>query len=415
MPEDNKPHRVRGPLASVDTANSSYRVGIRPFSALRGQHGRRTVVTDVNTVFEINGVNFVGNAGLAQLATLPVFSATLAVGTLESSRDRLVAQEVYAGSSVAFGTSDVVWGSVVARTGDTLTVLGASLLRANGTLTFRDTLSVNISASTKVTRQGQALTGNAASSTDISVGSRIAAFGTLAGSTLDASGSDDLVRLEYSTLTGTVNAAAAGNFTMTLQTINRRRAARYNFAGTGTSSANDASPSDYAINSGGLPLTGIGAGTPVRLRGFAQPFGQAPEDFDAQTVVNLTAVDANLLVDWNPPTTGAFASVSGTGLTLNLAGAPRLHHVRRAGVASDLTAAPYATTAPTLAPDSTGKGLFAIAEPANVTVYTTFDGYAQALSAALAAGKAATLLSAHGSFDDPSVALTAKSITAVLR
>ncbi len=414
-PDRVKPHRVRGPLVSVNTANSSYRAAIRPFHRHSVDHGQLTVQVSPSTLFEINGVNHQGNAGLAQLALLPTFSATLAIGNLDVSGRRFNAEEVYAGSSVPFGASDVIQGSVIQRSGNTLTVIGASLFRADGTLTFTDTLTVNVSSNTKVTRAGQIITGNGATIGEISVGSFITALGRLNGALLDASAAGDLVRLGMTTFAATANTVAAGSARLTVQRINGRPVSRYNFAGTGTIAGNDASPNDYQVNTGALSLAGITAGTPVRVRGFVQPFGQAPEDFDAQTVVNLSAVPGNLLVDWEPATPGPFTTATSTALGLNLTSAPTFHHVYRAGVAIDLKGTAYAATAPTVQPDSNGKGLFAIAQPGSVQVFTTFAGYVSALQLGLAGGKTADGMTAYGTFDDAAVAMTAYVVATKLK
>lgn len=411
-PDHSKPHRIRGPLVSVDTADSSYRVGIRPFHRLQGEHGRLSVHTDAQTLFEINGVNFQGAAGLLELQKLPLLTATLATGSLDIGNRRFNAQEVHAGSSVPFGTNDVVTGSVTARSGNTLTLIGASLLRANGVITYTDTLTVQVNETTKVTRSGEALTGATATVADLSVGSQITAFGALNGTVLSATTSNDLVRLGLSTVTGTAKNVAAGDTHLTLQTINGRSASRYNFAGTGNGAGNDADPSDYQVNTGSLSLSGINTGSPLRVRGFVTPFGQAPTDFQAKTIINITGVPASLLVDWDPPTATPFTSTTATTIGLDLSGAPNEHHVFRSGVKVDLKTPPYSATPPVLAATTDNKGLYAIARPGAVQVFTTFNSYVTALQAELTAGRTADRIAASGSFDDDTVTLTSNAITA---
>ena len=53
-----KPHRVRGPLLSVDQAASEFVVAIRPFHLLLGDFGPPTVRTDGNTTHEIDRVSY---------------------------------------------------------------------------------------------------------------------------------------------------------------------------------------------------------------------------------------------------------------------------------------------------------------------------------------------------------------------
>ena len=58
----------------------------------------------------------------------------------------------------------------------------------------------------------------------------------------------------------------------------------YDFSGTGTS-GNDAKPANYEVDTGTLTLDGIAVEQDVRTAGFPTPFGTAPSDYTAQTVV----------------------------------------------------------------------------------------------------------------------------------
>lgn len=411
-PQSPKIHRVRGPLKSVDTTAGTFRIALRPFHRVLGEFGGLSVSTATDTMFEINGTNYQGAAGLAQLALLPTATATVAIGDLDIPSHRFVAREVYAGSSVPFGTSDVVSGSVIARNGDILTVRGATLVRADGTFSFRDTVSVQLSPSTKVTRQALPATG--LGKDDISVGQRITALGTLQGNisaaTLDTT--NGLVRMLVTSLSGTINTAASGTVEMTLQSINGRRIALYNFAGTGSTPANDADPAHYELATGTLDVSALTAGTPVRARGFLRPFGQAPADFDAQTLINVAGKPGDLVVGWIPATGTPFASSSANGLTLNLAGVGALHHVFRGGVATDLLGL---SGAPQIQPADPIHGLYAIGYHGTIQVYTQFDAYRLALETDVAAGQRARTFGAHGMFDDASTSMTADRMFTALQ
>src|SRR5258708_29062115 len=68
---DYKQIRVRGEIASVDTANSAYTVQVDPFHEHHDDKLSSFVVhTSDTTAFEIDGTPFSGAAGLAQLAKL---------------------------------------------------------------------------------------------------------------------------------------------------------------------------------------------------------------------------------------------------------------------------------------------------------------------------------------------------------
>jgi hypothetical protein len=306
---------------------------------------------------------------------------------------------------VPYGPSDVATGTVIARSGDNLTLRGATLQRADGSFSFHDSVMLQIGDATKVMRQlapGQTFGKN-----DISVGQRLVAFGSLSGAAgsyqLDAS--NGLVRMLLSSLTGSVNSAGSGQVELTLQTINGRRVPLYNFAGTGTGSGNDADPAHYQVATGSLDLTGLSSGTPVRVRGFVQPFGAAPADFTAQAIINVVNAPAALAVAWDPATSTAFQNLSASDLTLNLNGSPVLHHVLRGGVLTDLTG-----SAPTIQPKNATHGLFAIGYQGTVTVYTQFDTYQQALATRLAANQLVRAFGGLGLYADVTTRFTGNQL-----
>jgi hypothetical protein len=398
-PEASKIHRVRGPLQSVNVAASSFQVILQPFYRLSGNFGRLIVATDANTAFEIDGDDFRGQAGLMQLAAKPFGTAAVAIGDLDVPGRRFVAREVYAGSSVPFGVSDVVTGNVIARSGDTLTVRGATLVRADGTVMFGDNVTVTLGPATLVKKQATLAAGLTKDS--ISVGQRLTVFGTLNVGTMTLDARQGLARMLFTTLTGTVNGAVSGEVQMALQTIDGRRISLYNFGGTGTT-GNDADPANYEVSTASLGLSGISVGTPVHVRGFVRPYGQAPNDFDAISVINVAALPALLLTDWQPATATPFTSSSASAVVLNLAGTGALHHVLRGWVATDLTG-----TSPRIEPYAGGVNLFAIGYRGTVQVYTRFDLYEQALQASLAQNRKVRGLAALGGFADATTTLTA--------
>ncbi len=408
-PERPKTMRLRGPLRSVNQANQTYQVFLRPAHRRLGEFGTVVVHTDATTVFEIDEVNYQGAAGLAALDAKPAGTATVAIGEWRVGARHFLASEVLGGSSVPGGTRDVVVGSVIARSGDTLTVRGASLLRTDGTFSFHDTVTVNVGAATRVRQQALMTAG--LTKDDISVGQRIAAFGTLDGSSNALDATAGLVRMLVSSVAGTVNATGAGALEMTVQRIDGRRISLFNFAGTGSSAGTDADPAHYQVATGTLDLTGLSANTPVRVLGFATRFRTAPPDFTAQTVVNLANSPATLLVNWHPATLTPFLSTGDTGLTLNLAGVGVAHHVWRGPVATDLIGG----ASPTIAPEDPTRGLFAIGGNGPVQVFTQFPLYRQAIEQHVTQGQRAHLIGARGLYSDSAVTITADQIYTVLQ
>lgn len=410
-PDAPKPHRIRGPLDSVDTTAGSFTLVLRPFHLLQGDFGRLTFVTDGNTQYEINRTSYPGSTGLAVLAQQPRFTATVAIGTLVPGSGKFLATEVYAGSSVAFGTSDVVTGNVIARNGNVLTVQGATLARSSGTLSFHDTISVTVAGTTQVT--GQALAGTSLDTTSISVGQRITVLGTLdvTGANMDAS--NGLVRLLITQLNGTVNSVASGDIAMTLARIDGRPISLFNFTGTGTT-GNDANAGSYQVATGALSLTGIGNGTPLKVRGFVQPFGQATasNDFNAITLINVSNAPAALVVGWPMLEVAPFSGYGVNGMTLNLANAGLQHDIYRAGVDTTL----LLTDAPVVQAADPTHGLFAIGDHGTVQVYTQLANYQQALQADLIAGrKARGFFAGGGTYTDNTKTLSATGMLTVLQ
>ncbi|HEY6239401.1 MAG TPA: DUF4382 domain-containing protein [Burkholderiales bacterium] len=412
-PDAPKPHRIRGPLDSVNTQAGSFTLVLRPFNLLQGDHGRLTFLTDSNTTFEIDQTSYVGSAGLTALAAKPRFTATVAIGTLDLATRSFTATEVLAGSSVPFGTSDAVTGNVISSNGSTFVVKGAELVRSTGTLTFRDTVTVTVGGGTKVLKQGTMGTFAAG---DISVGQRITILGTLdtPGANMDATAG--LARLLVTQLNGTVNSVNVPGSTvaMTLARIDGRPIGLFIFSGTGTAVGTDASPISYQVATGALDLTGIVNGTPLKVRGFVQPFGAATatDDFNAITLINTTNAPATLIVGWPLLESAPFSNYAANGLTVNLTNAGLFHDVFRGGVDTQL----LTTDTPTVqAPDPT-HGLFVIGINGTVQVYTQLSAYQTALQADLTAGrKARSFVATGGTYVDATKTLTANLMATALQ
>lgn len=407
-PDSTRPHRIRGPLVNVNVTGGTFMLALRPFNLLQGDHGRVTFLVDAKTTYEINQTPFVGSAGLTALSQLTSLTATVAIGTLVPGTRQFLATEVFAGSSVSFGTSDVLTGNVITRSGNTFTVKGAALVRKDGTLSFRDTVSVSVASATKVVGEGQMASHSIG---DISIGQRVSVFGTL-----DALGamqaSSGLVRLLVTQLNGVANSAGGGVVAMTLARINGHPVASFNFAGSGTP-GNDANPNSYVVATGSLPLAGIVNGTPLRVRGFVQPFGQATagDDFNAVTLIDVTDAPATLVVGWPSLEAAPFSSFMEVSMSVNLTNAGLLHDVIRVGVDTRL----LTTDTPTVHAANPASGLFVIGIDGMVQMYTQFSAYQRALQADFGAGrKARSFVASGGPYDDGTKNLTADTMAAVL-
>jgi hypothetical protein len=412
--ESHKPklHRMRGGLKSVDLAGGSFDLILRPFAhGLKAddrqeRFGAMNVVTSNATVFEIDGVTYDGSTGLKTLNTMATFTAIVAIGDLKFNPRRFEAREVYAGSSVPGGTLDVVTGDVIKRVGNTLTVKGATLVRKGGGMIFNDAVTVTVATSTKVHRQ---LSKDLFGIGDISVGQRVTVHGELtddsAGS-LKLNATDGSVRLLLTTVRGSVVSTDSVSHTLVLnlQTIDGRQVKIFDFTGTGTDSAQDADPANYEVDTGSLDQSSLTVGGPLAVRGFVKPFGFAPQDFIAQTLVDVADVPTTLFVNWTPASSTAFSVISATGLTLNIAGTA-LHEVWRAGVKTDLTG-----KTPVIKPAGDDDGLYFVRQADVTQMYTTFADFTNGIQTRLNANAKIDGLVASGEYVDSSATLTSRFV-----
>jgi hypothetical protein len=407
-PDRPKIHRVRGPLHSVDLDEDAFHVLIRPFHHRRGDCGPLTVLVDEETVYEIDGQPFTGKEGLKALDEKPFGTALIAIGTLNMAMRRFQAAEVYGGSSVPGGDLDVVSGNVTARSGDSLTLLGATLIRTDGTMVFHDHVTILLGPDTKVL--GSGVSSEELSIDDISVGQRLRVFGMLLNDqpeALELDATEGLVRMHLTSLAGEVVAADPGTLIVTLQSIDRRKISLFDFFGTGIDRSNDADPFSYEVNTGSLDLTELFPTDPVKVRGFVMPYGQAPQDFDARTVIDVSSMKSHLHISWLEDGTPApFESLSTDHLVVRLDADETglFHHVMRAGVFTDLF---ELNAFPKIESMSSEPGLFAVCQKGAVTIYTDFEDYVLALEESLdGQSSVRDIWTKGGRFSNESVTMT---------
>jgi hypothetical protein len=401
-----KIHRVRGPLGDVDTDNGTFDISIRPFHhRIQQQHrfGELQVNVQDETVYEIDGTTYLGEAGLVALDAMPTFTATVAIGDLNRVNGQFMfqAREVYAGSSVAGGDLDAVKGNVIARSGDLLTVRGATLMRADGSVIFRDTINIQLDAETAVSKQ---LSTEAHEISEISVGQKVMVFGNLdAGeSSLDA----DHLRM----LTTVLNSTRVGDgdaLVVDLQRVDGHPVSIFDFSGTGATSATDADPNNYEVDHGALDISLIAADAPLRVAGFVTPFATAPADFTAQTLVDLTEVPAVMTVGYEAGSANAFSAISADGLTLDLTDAGLFHHLGRAGVVIDLQAL---AVEPVIVPHGDDDGTFWIEDGTTLQLHTSFASFTADLQTRMDAGGLVKSVVSSGDYVDQSGVLTSRMV-----
>jgi hypothetical protein len=444
-PDLTRPIRVRGPLVSVTNTSSqtSYTIKLFPFFTHADDGmGQLVVYTTATTAFTINGTAYTGNAGLTALAAVPTGTMTLALGTFDSTTKTFTAAQVFVGTSVPGAGLDSVEGTVVARSGDVLTVRhaffqpeggggvqgGVVMSAASGTndsamsatggtmggsgtgtnmgandFGFFGQVMVTVASTTMVTEDGQSGTFGPQ---DVSVGQHLQAFGK-AGT--DSSGnrildaSSGSVRLMVTRAWGQFTSATGGVVTMSLQALDGLPPAVFNFAGTGTT-GNDATASAYTVSvPTALPLPSLSAGFPIAFDGFVTPFGSAPPDFAAETLVNFATANARLHLEWmTPGPTAPFVSpLSATNVMMTQATVQSAaEHVAFIGpVMED----PGSVSAGLSFVPNTGSSnvLFAIGHRMSwqFQVYSTFGDFITALTADLDGTTQLLRVDAEGPYD----------------
>ena len=396
--EQDRDHRARGLLQSVDHNANTVTLKVRPFHLLTGEFGRLTFATNDQTRFEVNGTMLVGTAGLNALGHLAVDTPVVAKGTV--TQRTLTADTVLAGTSVPWANDDVVSGVVTARSGNTLTVKGAEIDFADGTHAFRSVFSVLVANGTRVNALGVDLASRNIDA--ISVGQRIVAFGAMSGSTtLDATAGH--VRMEITRLTG--NVLQVNPLIVNLAELGGLRPGAFNFSGTGNGT--DSDPAQYAIDTSTLSLTSVSVGDLVRVRGLVQPFGDAPPAFDARTVIDVDtdSLGAWLTANWRAigGTATPFVSVAPDDVEVDLSDAQ--HALALLGIPSNALAA-HDQIGLIQSGDVRGVYLVTVRGSGELHVFRDFASLTPELTDQLNAGNRLVRIDAIGRYNATSFELT---------
>ena len=430
VPSDTKQVRVRGQLAMVNAAMNDFVLNVQPFAVQSGNGGQVTAQVTATTTYQVNGTALVGTAGLTALAALPANTLVAAFGSLQTgAKPVFTATNILAGTSLQNPGHDRISGPVIARSQNTLTVRSATWTRPDGDFGFEPKdVMVTVGANTAVTAEGQMGTFTAA---NISVGQHIDAFGMASQGVngavmLDATAG--AVQLDITALTGTVTAMATGSLTVNLQSLDGLPAKAFTFAGTGKSTAMDATPTAYTVNTGALAQTGLSMNAPARAFGFVSPFGMAPPDFTAESLENFAAVTADLVVNFGQG--GAATAFTGltatsTSLQLDLANAGAVHVIKIGPELLDLTTL---AMAPSVVPSTATGDVFTIAHAGKFKVenFNTFAAFVSQLAADLAGTPSGTMsmtsnmpanveiVAAAGGYDAAKNVFTAKRLAVLL-
>ncbi len=415
QPSADKIQRLRGALQNVNVADSSFDIILRPFAQDLAVHetsfGVVKVTVDSNTAFNIDGVTYT-TGGLQTLADPKyVYSGVIAHGQFSTTPQlHFVATEVLAGTSVPGGTMDVAKGTVLSRSGDVIILKGATIIRAGGSVVYNDKVQVTLGSGTKVSKQLSK--DNTLTKDDISVGQCIMVFGALTGTgtgNLQLDARSGYARMLLTVLIGSVKTAdSGGGLGMILQAIDWRNISLFDFTGTGIDAAHDAVQTNYIVDTGTLDTSALITTTPIKVRGFVNPFGTANPptvpDFEAQTIVDVSDVVGLMNVGWGAGKKDAFGGITGSGLSLNLVDSGFFHRMNRVGVITDLDS--LSVTTPEIVPTGNSTDRFRIDQGSVSQLYTSFSSFETDLQKKITAGAKVKHIYAWGTFNNTTSTLT---------
>ncbi|HEY3852246.1 MAG TPA: hypothetical protein VGL87_14815 [Steroidobacteraceae bacterium] len=477
---DRKLIRVRGPLINSSTDVNTYTVYIRPFYDEANNLGSLTLFSQPNTVYTLNGKTYVGKDGLQPLSVLSA-GTTVTAGYTTFQPDYNPANGATAGRfnlvyAVAGSTLEDIYtegvsGDVIARDGNTVTLLGATLFLNTADQFFycgvTDLASLCTKGAQVLLGPGTIVTADNNStltqlnSSAVSVGQHITARGVCVNNCtgptveLDATGTSATntgsVRLQNTEVWGSLVSSPSGSVTLDAQTIDNWPIADFNFTGNGTAAE---SPAAFLIDSGAIPLpAGTTAGDPLWVSGYTTPFGTAPPDFNALAVNNEASVQiaggqigggaattpgnggcgigsqvcdpANLQITWKSSPT-PFATLSDAGFSLNLDLAVTAQ-IKIGPEVINLVGAPAITVVPTaLAVTNTFAPRYSVGDPSTATItptvgtattaiasYSSFSSWVSQVNSTLSSTPGLQL-SATGIYDRATNTFTATSIDLVL-
>jgi hypothetical protein len=425
-PEDATVFRARGLFVTTQTITSGFYMNMRPFYDLVSALGAVIVNTNAQTYWNINGVTYVGAAGLAEMAVQQETTPVVAYGTLgnlSGITPTFNATSVYVGTSQESELAYYVTGTVVSRTGDALALAGATFLDPLGLTTVYASLSpVNLGSGTIVSQDGVAARDLSLAS--ISVGQQINVSGqellNTAGTEvvgLDATAGQ--VRLQPTPLWGLLDSATAGSATIGLNSVNDIFAYGFNFSGTGPGGG-DTTRDAYVVNTGSLDESSVAPGTPLTVNGFVTPFGSAPPNFTATTITAGSANLQQLVIEWdNGGPTTPFISVNPAGLVVDLANSDlsATHYIRTGPVTVDLKNLPASPliTAVGADPSTLQLAVGSLSLGSGISVFNTPSTFATGLIDALNGTNRFFRLVAYGQYDSATNTFVASRIHVALQ
>lgn len=404
----NVTQQVRGSLSSTDVGEDNFTLDISPFQGGSGDYGDVIVRATSSTAYIVDQKVHIGSSGVKALDVDGKGTPVLAVGSFDFGKHIFIATQVLAGSSVPGGTKDAIEGVVVARNGNTLTLLDSNLYHGSN-VAFHDTATIDVDSST-VVRESDTPT-ISKSISNISVGQRILVFGkftSATSTTLNAAGGFAL--LEFTDVDGSVlslvDAGENSSVNLNVEAIGDRPISMFDFSST------PSNPSNFEV---ALPCsclnTGVAIGDPVIVSGFAPKFGTSPPDFNAQALTDFNLADSILSVRWaGAGSRSAFSSVeASSGIVVNLSSSPSEADLREGAEVTDLSSLSAVPAAV-----SKALGIYAIQKSGSTQIYVNFTDFVAALQSDLSAGSKVKGFFAVGGYDGPDALLNVTEVSVIL-
>ncbi len=413
---DAKELIAMGSLVSVDMAA---RTALIDLKTLRGTFLRQvTFGFAANAIYQLDGVPFVGTNGFIAFATMAAGTWVQGYGAPDPAMNQIDVSYLEAGKGTWNGGSDILEGHVIGRSGTagsdaTLTVLGHSQDSTHSTFLFNTVFDVDVDfTDTKVVRRTSA---TAYDTDELNVGQAVRVFGTLTGTTMNATSMTSVVREQPTRLLGySIGVPAGSLLDLDLDRVDLRPESDFSWAQGGTTPTD---PNDVKVDVGGLANgLGIVNGTPVVARGYFTAVDDNGNDFVASSLVNRANAPSVLAIRDRLLGFTVVTTTSSSQIQFAITGSPGLfeYAVIDQGFVGvqNLPTSPTPTVVPAA---STVVFIIRDAISGSIRVDLDFAAFSSALGGALGSGRRLADFHSIGKYDAATNTLEAAIATAVLR
>jgi hypothetical protein len=415
-PQNPKPLIGFGRLVSASTSTNDIVVTLESIDGV--PLTETTFEGDGETVYHVAGVAHGATSGLAAVEALSTGTFVEIVGEVDADSPEIDATFVSAGVGTLNDGRDFVDGWVVDRTGGAgadavLTVIGNSEDATHTILQWNTSFTVNTSfTNTNVLKP---FSSQLFDTDDVNVGQRLRVFGTLTGTTMDATGTNTAVKLLRARVFGTAQAASSSNvLTIALTKVDSLPETAFVWPSGGTTPPD---PANFEIAVGTLDNgQGIGTGTQVEAAGFFTPVDDDTEDFDADRLQNSDTADVLMLIK-DLPAVGQQVTatmVPGT-ITFLITGGIVSGEIavidRGLAGATTLPAVP----SPSVVPAGDFRGILYDRQTGAVDQFNDFANFSDRLATALSSAAQIASVSASGPYDDVTNQVRAHRLIVVLQ